>query len=236
MPFEISIKIQNPLGTIKEVLRVTGHNAKSPDGDRENPLRVYRYSAEDLDTSQVTEGEVLHVRDEGITILASIILQDVAKKEALRKALIEGEKSGFAEYCLEKINREIDEDITLNGHFKVDLHESEGRQRLAKIVFQLFDLWQLDTRDQAALLGLSVDSLSKYRNGAPFDDSQDLFERAGHLLGIHKSLRITFPHNIDLAYRWVTQSNRHFDGATPLDVMKKEGILAVRRYLDRDQF
>jgi len=105
MPFEISIKIN-----YREILRVAGHNAGPPDGERENSLRVYRYSAENLERSVVTKGEVLHVREKGMTKLASIILEDAAKKEALRQALIEGEGSGSAEYSLEKINREIDEE------------------------------------------------------------------------------------------------------------------------------
>jgi hypothetical protein len=66
-------------------------------------------------------------------------------------------------------------------------------------------------------------------------DSADLLARAGHLLGIHKSLRIMFPHDRDLAYRWIKAPNRRFDDTTPLEIMKRhgyEGILAVRRYLD----
>ena len=39
--------------------------------------------------------------------------------------------------------------------------------------------------------------------------------RAGHLLGIHKALRIMFPHDRDLAYRWVSTPNRRFAGARP---------------------
>ena len=64
--------------------------------------------------------------------------------------------------------------------------------------------------------------------------SADLLARAGHLLGIHKALRILFPQDRDLAYQWVSTPNRRF-GATPLEIMKRhgyEGILAVRRYLD----
>jgi hypothetical protein len=44
-----------------------------------------------------------------------------------------------------------------------------------------------------------------------------------------------FPHDRDLAYRWIGTPNRRFAGARPVDVMKQqgyEGILAVRRYLD----
>jgi hypothetical protein len=62
----------------------------------------------------------------------------------------------------------------------------------------------------------------------------DLLARCGHLLGIHEALRIIFPHDRDLAYRWVTTPNRRFADRPPLEIMKQgfEGLLAVRRYLD----
>jgi hypothetical protein len=121
---------------------------------------------------------------------------------------------------------------------QVDLRNRTNRERLAKLVVALLDHWQLRLPDQAALLGLSAQSrstIARYRKGEPFADSADLIARAGHLLGIHKALRILFPHDRGLAYRWVSAPNRRFGGAAPLDIMKKhgyEGILAVRRYLD----
>ena len=119
----------------------------------------------------------------------------------------------------------------------INLRNRTSRERLAKLVVSLLDRWQLPPNDQAALLGLSAQSRStvaRYRRGEPLADSADLLARAGHLLGIHKALRILFPHDLDLAYRWISAPNRRF-GTTPLEVMKRhgyEGILAVRRYLD----
>jgi len=121
---------------------------------------------------------------------------------------------------------------------RVDLHDRDARARLARMIVSLFEHWELTPADQAMLLGLSPGSrstLSRYRRGEPLADSADLIARVGHLLGIHKSLRILFPHDRDLAYRWIASANRRFDGATPLEVIKRygyEGILAVRRYLD----
>jgi transcriptional regulator with XRE-family HTH domain len=118
-----------------------------------------------------------------------------------------------------------------------DLHARGSRERLARMVVSLLDHWNLSPNDQAVLLGLSTQSrstIARYRRGEPLADSADLLARAGHLLGIHKALRILFPHDRDLAYRWVSTPNRRF-GTSPLDVMKRhgyEGILAVRRYLD----
>ena len=118
-----------------------------------------------------------------------------------------------------------------------DLHARGSRERLARMVVSLLDHWKLSPNDQAVLLGLSTQSrstIARYRRGEPLADSADLLARAGHLLGIHKALRILFPHDRDLAYRWVSTPNRRF-GTSPLEVMKRhgyEGILAVRRYLD----
>ena len=117
------------------------------------------------------------------------------------------------------------------------IHSPAGRAALAKMAVRLFDLWDLPTADQAALLGLagtSRSTLARYRKGAALDDNVDLLGRVGHLLGIHKALRIIFPHNRDLAYRWVRTANNRFAGQRPLDIMRGgyEGLLAVRRYLD----
>jgi len=121
---------------------------------------------------------------------------------------------------------------------RTDLHSRASRERLARMVVQLLEHWRLSAVDQARLLGLSANSRStvaRYRRGEPLADSPDLLARAGHLLGIHKALRILFPHDLDLVYRWVSAPNRRFGGEAPLAVMRRhgyEGILAVRRYLD----
>ncbi len=110
---------------------------------------------------------------------------------------------------------------------------------LAQMVMKLLDHWRLGTEDQAALLGLSAGNraaLGRYRNGAPIGTSRDQLERVGHLLGIHKNLRLLFPHNRDLAYRWMSTRNRAFDNLTPVEVIRDygfAGLLMVRGYLDR---
>jgi transcriptional regulator with XRE-family HTH domain len=119
----------------------------------------------------------------------------------------------------------------------VDLRERKNREKLARTLVTLLEHWKLPPADQATLLGLSAQSRStvaRYRRGEPLADSADLLARAGHLLGIHKALRILFPQDRDLAYRWVTTPNRRFGERAPLGLMKQgfEGLLAVRRYLD----
>lgn len=125
----------------------------------------------------------------------------------------------------------------VSTHARVDPRTREARARLAGMVMSLFDLWQLSLAEQAALLGVSSGSrstLARYRAGEPFADRPDLLDRASHLLGIHKSLRVLFAHDRDLAYRWMSQPNQRL-GARPVDVVVEhgfEGLLALRRYLD----
>ena len=114
----------------------------------------------------------------------------------------------------------------------------EGRAALAKMITKLFDHWKVSTQEQMALLGLSEGSrmsLTRYRKGAPLADSRDLMDRAANLLSIHRSLRILFPQNRDIVYKWPTTPNRAFDGQTPVEFIRKEGflgLLMVKRYLD----
>lgn len=115
----------------------------------------------------------------------------------------------------------------------------QDRGALARMVMTLLEHWKLPTEDQAALLGIATSNraaLTRYRKGEPIGTSRDQYERVGHLLGIHKSLRLLFPQNRDLAYRWMSTRNKAFDNLTPVDVVKKwgfAGLLMVRAYLDR---
>lgn len=113
------------------------------------------------------------------------------------------------------------------------------RGAIAKMLMQLFEHWALSTEAQLDLLGLARDNrgaLSRYRKGAPIATSRDATERAGHLLAIHKNLRLLFPHNRDLAYKWMSTRNKAFEGASPVEVIGTfgfAGLLMVRSYLDR---
>ncbi len=117
----------------------------------------------------------------------------------------------------------------------------EGRVAFAKMVSRLFALWNLSTKDQMALLGLSEGSrmsLTRYRKGAPLADNRDLLDRVANLLSVHRSLRILFPQNRDLVYKWPTTPNRFFEGRSPVEVIRKDGfmgLLIVKRYLDLER-
>ena len=115
----------------------------------------------------------------------------------------------------------------------------QDRGALAKMIMTLLDHWELPTEDQAALLGLALSNrsaLNRYRKGEAIGTSPDQFARVGYLLGIHKNLRLLFPQNRELAYRWMTTRNRAFNNLTPVETIKElgfAGLLMVRAYLDR---
>jgi hypothetical protein len=120
-----------------------------------------------------------------------------------------------------------------------ELTGKEARASLARQLMVLFAHWQLSGDEQLALLGLEPGSratLARYRKGEPLAASRDLLERAGHLLAIHKNLRLLFPHERELAYAWMRTRNRAFGFARPVDVIAGHGfsgLLMVRAYLDR---
>ena len=120
---------------------------------------------------------------------------------------------------------------------QTDMTDDKGA--LAKMVMKLLEHWQLSTEDQAALLGLANTNraaLTRHRKGEAMGTSRDQYERVGHLLGIHKNLRLLFPHNRDLVYAWMSTRNRAFDNRTPVEVIREwgfAGLLMVRAYLER---
>ncbi len=126
--------------------------------------------------------------------------------------------------------------MTDSAYSEVSAHD---RSALARMVMQAFDHWGLETDEALAMLGHApgdLDALSDYRGGEPLPDERDALDRAGHILGIHKDLRLLFPHERDRAYRWMKTHNRAFGGCTPVEVVSREGLqglLRIRGYLGR---
>lgn len=119
-----------------------------------------------------------------------------------------------------------------------------GRSRderviLARAVVKLFALWKLPAADQLTLLGLSESNriaLQRYAKGEALAANRDLLERVGHLLGIHKALKLLYPHNEDIVSGWMSSPNTRFEGATPIEIVRRfgfAGLLMVRGTLDR---
>lgn len=120
---------------------------------------------------------------------------------------------------------------------KNELLGSGGQLAIRNMLSQLFSHWKLTDDEIMAIVGLPPNDfalLCQRQNDGQVEMSPELMERAGHLLGIHKSLRQLFPQNRDLAYAWMNTRNRAFEGRTPIAVVKengKAGLLEVRAYL-----
>ena len=115
----------------------------------------------------------------------------------------------------------------------------DERVILARAVVRLFDLWGLTAADRLMLLGLNESNriaLQRYAKGEALAANRDLLERVGHLLGIHKALKLLYPHNPDIVTGWIASPNTAFDGSTPIDVARRfgfSGLVMVRGVLDR---
>jgi len=127
--------------------------------------------------------------------------------------------------------------IQQSGHIR-DPYSHTNRAKLATMVTRLFDHWEIEQSEQLALLGLSEGSrstLHRYRQGGALAPNRDLLDRVSHLLGIHKSLRILYPNNRDLAYRWPKAPNKRLDNMTPVEYVRREGfggLASIRHMLD----
>jgi hypothetical protein len=116
--------------------------------------------------------------------------------------------------------------------------DRETRVVLAKAVSRLFGSWELSAADRLALLGLSEanrSALARYERGEPLAASRDLLDRVGHLLGIHKSLKLLYPKNPNLVKQWMTSRSAKFHGETPTEVARRfglPGLVMVRGMLD----
>lgn len=131
MPFEISVSINSQV-----VVHIKGRNCGPPFGLREQPTRIYRYKATHPEFGKTTDGEVLHIRSDGIERLTAIIFDDLAKHQQnsrgllsnekrlgeLRRLIQEGIDSENIEFDFEQLKQELDRKP---GRFKGQLGISD---------------------------------------------------------------------------------------------------------------
>jgi hypothetical protein len=123
----------------------------------------------------------------------------------------------------------------------VDFSEKKDREEYtpagAHAFFNIMEEWKVKDTDARELLrGLGNGPFYELKRNPEGKvlDSERLY-RISYIIGIYKALRILY--SADLANRFVhlPNSNRMFNGSTPLEYMKKGGLLAmqnVRRLLD----
>ena len=104
----------------------------------------------------------------------------------------------------------------------------DALKRNTENVIQLFKLWGLKVDEQCNLLGgISPQQLNKFKHGKAHISGRDTIERVGNLLGIHKSLRILYPHNRNVVYQWIKARNKRLHNLSPLEIMLNAGYLGI---------
>ncbi len=112
---------------------------------------------------------------------------------------------------------------------------------LGKAFWKLVQLYQFSRTEQATLLGIKanrerLNSLEK-QNTIPVDP--DKFLRVSHLLGIHRNLRILYPHNREIVYSWMKTPRELFHGVSAIEFIEEDPLnslprlFTVRRTLDQ---
>lgn len=122
----------------------------------------------------------------------------------------------------------------------IDLTAKTERERLSppaiRSFFKMVDHWAVRDEDARVLLG-GVSNGAYYamkRNPDRVLDA-DRLQRVSYLIGIFKALNILYSEKLADAWIQLPNSNRIFDGQTPLSYMMKGGLPAmqvVRRLLD----
>ena len=94
------------------------------------------------------------------------------------------------------------------------------------MVRRLFAHWELSPVERADLLGLRSmgrDDVNRLLEGDAACAAPGVEVRVGHLLEIHRLLRLLFPQNPDLAYMWMSAPNQRFGDLKPVDVVRRAG-------------
>lgn len=123
----------------------------------------------------------------------------------------------------------------------IDLSSEEIRKErspaAARIFFNIMKEWKVKDSDARVLLRDMGNSLFydlKRNAEGKVLDSERLY-RISYLVGIYKGLQILYGEDLGNRFVHLSNTNRMFNGATPLDFMKKGGLLSmqrVRRLLD----
>jgi hypothetical protein len=117
---------------------------------------------------------------------------------------------------------------------RFDPHGVELRGAETQALLRLFAAWRLGREEQSALLGVEARVLDGYLDGRPLADDEVLLGRVGHLMAIHKTLRLRYGEQPDFPAEWLRLPNARLGGKRPLDLMleSREGLAALRRHLD----
>jgi uncharacterized protein (DUF2384 family) len=119
----------------------------------------------------------------------------------------------------------------------LDPHGGDLRAAESNALLRVFELWQLAPDEQANLLRVDARALNGYLDGRPLADDAELLARVGHVLAVHKVLRLRYGERPDFIREWLRLPNVGLDGRRPLDMMlgSPDGLADLRLHLDREK-
>ena len=103
-------------------------------------------------------------------------------------------------------------------------------------LLSVFNNWNLEARDQIALLGLPEDTkpriLNRFRAGMEVPANPQFLQRAHYILSISNAIDSLFPHNATAANYWITTQSENFANKSPLDIMLIHGVEGMEYILN----
>jgi hypothetical protein len=100
---------------------------------------------------------------------------------------------------------------------------------IAKAFWNLTKKYELTHEDIITILGKKFDhkTIQKFKTAMELPEGHDFIMRAIHVLGIHNSLRIIYPHNDSLVYSWMKSKDRDLKNFSPIELIKESGIKSL---------
>jgi hypothetical protein len=122
----------------------------------------------------------------------------------------------------------------------VDLQSAEARERLSpsalRAFFNILERWNVKDEDGRDLLGgVSNGTFYAMKRNPKKTLGSDQLLRLSYLIGIFKALNVLYSEKLADAWMQQPNSNRIFEGSTPLAYVRRGGLPAlqtVRRLLD----
>lgn len=119
--------------------------------------------------------------------------------------------------------------------------DAEIARVLGEAFWNISNHYGLTNRDVSTLLGIKENRqrIIDLKGANKIPDTPDQIMRASHVAGIHKSLRIMFPNNRDVVYKWMKTPRELFEGKSAMDYISEEPLnsmarlFTVRRLLDK---
>lgn len=109
----------------------------------------------------------------------------------------------------------------------------ELRSAETEALHRLFEIWALTANEQQTLLGIDHGEHEHFLDGVPFAAESLPLLRAGHLLAIHKVLRLRLGGETRLIRAWLRRPSASLDGQTPVERMSLslEALADLRHHL-----